>query len=94
MKTVDIKKSLIRVLGIPVLILMIPFIAMQFTDKVNWGSEDFIVIAVLLVAVTASIELVMKKAGKYRFGAIAVIVLGALWLWAELAVGLFTNWGS
>ena len=88
------KKSLTRILGIPTLILMIPFTAMQFTSEVQWDETDFIVIGVLLVTAVTAIELVIKKAGKYRFAAIAVIVLGALWLWAELAVGLFTNWGS
>lgn len=86
--------SLVRILGIPAIILMIPFIAMQFTSEVNWGREDFIIIGILLVCGVGLIELVMKKAGKYKVAAGAVVILGIIWLWAELAVGIFTNWGS
>jgi hypothetical protein len=37
---------------------------------------------------------VFKKAGTYRILAAAAIVVVFVWLWAELAVGVFTNWGS
>ncbi len=42
------------------------------------------------------IEVMLEKI-KIRQNALivtALIVLVFLWLWAELAVGIFTNWGS
>jgi hypothetical protein len=74
--------------------LLIPLVAMQFTDEVNWTLSDFVVMGTLLFVVGLLIELAIRKAGKYRAIAIMAIVLGFLWLWAELAVGVFTNWGS
>jgi hypothetical protein len=91
---IDMQKSLLRIIGIPALILMIPFIAMQFSNEVNWDETDFIVVGVLLVVAVSAFELIMKKAGKYKIAAGIAVILAALWLYAELAVGLFTNWGS
>jgi hypothetical protein len=97
--------SLIRVALITVGILSIPFMAMQFNwavpdpgsstaDGVNWTLSDFIVIGTMIFVTGLLIELALKKAGKYRIVAVAGIVILFLWLWVELAVGLFTNWGS
>jgi hypothetical protein len=30
-------------------ILMIPLVAMQFSDEVNWGLMDFVIIGILLI---------------------------------------------
>jgi len=38
--------------------------------------------------------LVARRVRKHRFIIGGVFVLTFLWLWAELAVGVFTNWGS
>lgn len=83
------QNSTFRILGIPTLILLILFL-LQF----NWDETDYIVLGIILVIVVAAIELITKKAGKYKIYAIAAIVITALWLYVELAVGLFTNWGS
>jgi len=40
------------------------------------------------------LDLARRKMGKYRVAAVITIVVLFLWLWVELAVGLFTNWGS
>lgn len=91
METTNLQKSLTRIIGIPALILMIPFIAMQFTSEMKWDEGDFIVIGILLVIAVSAFELIMKKAGKYKTIAAVAVVLAALWLYAELAVGLFIN---
>lgn len=83
------QNSLVRLLGIPALILMIPFLF-----RFNWDETDYLMIGILAVTVVTAIELIIKKAGKYKAYAIALIALAALWLYVELAVGLFTNWGS
>ncbi|MGB3808344.1 MAG: hypothetical protein WA936_14170 [Erythrobacter sp.] len=72
-------------------ILAAPMIAMQFTREVAWGPGDFIVVAGLLAALFAGIELALRAA-RNRAGRIAGIVLSLavfLTVWAELAVGIF-----
>ena len=72
-------------------ILAIPFVAMQFTQEVNWSLFDFIVAGTLLLSTGLSVELVMRKIAKSKYRiAICVTLLIALFLiWAELAVGIF-----
>ena len=82
--------NLIRIVTGTVLILLVPLVAMLFTDDVNWNWFDFAVIGTLLIGAGLIFELVAKRVtAKYR-PLIAVVLLVALLLvWAELAVGLF-----
>jgi len=82
--------NLIRIVTGTVLILLVPLVAMLFTDDVNWNWFDFAVIGTLLIGTGLIFELVAKRVtAKYR-PLIAVVLLVALLLvWAELAVGLF-----
>ena len=83
-------KSLRIILISVVAILMIPFIAMQFTDEVNWQIFDFILMGSLLFLVGLVLDLVIRKVKKlpYRVAISVVIVLTFLLIWAELAVGI------
>ncbi|MBB1194440.1 hypothetical protein DNC80_12285 [Flavobacterium sp. SOK18b] len=74
-----------------VLILLIPLIAMQFTNEVNWTLSDFVVAGVLLLGTGFICEFVMRKIKKTRHRIIlcGVILLALLLFWIELAVGLF-----
>ena len=84
-------KRLVIIFTIILLVLMIPFIAMQFTDEVNWGVADFIVMGILLAIVGLGIEIVMRKikTKDNRILLVGAIVLAFLLIWAELAVGIF-----
>jgi hypothetical protein len=76
-------------------LLLIPLIAMQFTQEVNWTLSDFIVMGALIFTVSSLYVLVARKVHKKNRLAVGVLfLLVFLWLWAELAVGVFTNWGS
>ena len=76
------------------LVLLVPFIAMQFTAAVNWGIMDFVVMGALLVGTGSIFVLVARKVPQNYWLAIGVVlVVGFLYLWAELAVGIFTNVG-
>ena len=77
------------------LILLIPLVAMQFKGDVNWTLSDFIVMG-LLVFGTGSVFVLAARKVNRRYWAVIGIALAAafLYLWAELAVGIFTNWGS
>ena len=84
-------KRLIIIVSSSVILLLIPLIAMQFTNEVNWTLSDFVVAGVLLLGTVLMCGLVIKKAKKINFRiAICVALLVVLLLiWAELAVGIF-----
>lgn len=70
------------------LILAIPFVAMQFNTGVQWGVFDFTIIGLLLFITGFLLTLAGRTAGKYKYLAFAGIMLIALFIWAELAVGI------
>jgi hypothetical protein len=74
-----------------VLLLLIPLIAMQFTDEVNWTLFDFIAAGVLLLGTGLLCELVIRKVTnlKYRIAICSVLMAVILFVWLELAVGIF-----
>jgi hypothetical protein len=77
-------------LGIP-LLLLIPFIAMQYTTEVKWTLADFVVAGGLLLTAGLLVELVLRKVTTRRNRIILclTILLVLLLVWAELAVGIF-----
>jgi accessory gene regulator protein AgrB len=83
-----------RLLGIVLsvtLIVMIPFIAMQFSNEVNWSLSDFIIAGCLLLTTGLILELVIRKVNKKRTRIMLIIVILTILLliWLELAVGIF-----
>lgn len=84
-------KRIIRMLAFVVILLLIPLVAMQFTDEVNWNAGDFIVAGVLLFGLGLVLEFVKHKVSNrvHRIIAGIIIVLLFLLLWMDLAVGLF-----
>jgi len=84
------KRLKIILTAVPIL-LLIPFVAMQFTDEVVWTSLDFVVMGILLLSTGLLCELVLRKVIKikYRIVLCIAILVGFLILWAELAVGIF-----
>lgn len=73
------------------LLLLLPLIAMQFTNEVNWSLFDFIVAGVLLFGTGSLIEFSLRKikTKKQRIWVIAGILLVLFLVWVELAVGIF-----
>ena len=73
------------------LLLLIPFIAMQFTNEVVWDETDFIVMGMLLLAVGLGTEIVLRKVktNKKRLLWIGVVLFLFILIWGELAVGIF-----
>jgi len=77
------------------LILLIPLIAMQFTNEVSWDIKDFIVMGFLLLSTATMFVLVSRRAPRRRRVVIGFIFAAVfVYIWAELAVGIFTNLGS
>lgn len=84
------KQNIIRIVVGAALILLVPLIAMLFTDEVQWGVFDFVVIGTLLLGAGISFEFITTKVASKHRGAIAVVCIAAvLLIWAELAVGVF-----
>ena len=76
-------------------LLLIPLGAMQLTDAVNWSATDFAVMGALIFAAGSVFVLAARKVKPSRRLAVAVLVLALfLYVWAELAVGIFTYFGS
>ncbi|TVZ59894.1 hypothetical protein NA63_2436 [Flavobacteriaceae bacterium MAR_2010_105] len=84
------KRLSIILLAVPAL-LLIPFIAMQFSDEVAWSGFDFVVMGILLLVTGLLCELVLRKVTKtnHRILMCLGILLLFLLLWAEMAVGIF-----
>jgi len=77
--------------GVGALLVLAPAVAMRFTDEVNWGAEDFVFAAVLVLAVGLAYEAVVRITGRraWRVGAAIVLAIAFLAIWAEAAVGIF-----
>lgn len=77
------------------ILLLIPYVAMQFTNEVNWDIGDFIVMSFLLFSTGSLYVLISRKAHrKHRVAIGSILVIVFLYIWAELAVGLFFGLGS
>ncbi|WP_372640330.1 hypothetical protein [Ancylomarina sp.] len=71
--------------------MLIPLVAMQFTDEVNWTLLDFVVAGALLLGTGLMCELVIRKVNniRYRIAICVTLLIALLLIWAELAVGTF-----
>jgi len=87
----NVVQRLSIVLGIVFAILCIPFVAMQFTNEVNWDLPDFIVMGALLFITGMCIEIVTRKvkSAQLKLAFTLIILLILFLVWAELAVGIF-----
>jgi hypothetical protein len=70
-------------------ILLIPLLAMQFSDDVNWDLADFIVAGVLLLGAGLAWELVARKGNNFTYRVAVGIAVAAVLLlvWTDLALG-------
>lgn len=87
----NLRKRLLRLLMLVGAILLVPLIAMQFTDEVNWGWGDFIIAGILLLGTGLLIEHLIRRIHNktYQRILISLLVVCLILLWAELGVGLF-----
>lgn len=71
-------------------ILLVPALAMQFTDEVNWGPGDFAAAGALLLgtglAYVTLTRAVIRPRRRIIIGSALALLL--LLVWAELAVGI------
>ena len=79
--------------GTAAIMLLLPLIAMQFTDEVNWDVSDFIIFGVMLVAAGGAFELAarMTPSKAYRAAVGVALVAGFMLIWVNGAVGIIGN---
>ena len=84
-------KSLYIILIAVAILLLIPLIAMQFTNEINWTIFDFVVMGILLLITGLLCEFVLRKVTKtkHKIALCLVILLAFIIVWAELSVGVF-----
>ncbi len=72
------------------LILLLPLIAMQFTDEVVWDVTDFAIFGALLVGVGVTFEFAARKTGNsaYRFAVGVALAAVFILIWVNGAVGI------
>ncbi len=84
------QKRILAVAFVTALILLIPLIAMQFSDNVVWTLSDFIFAGVLLFGTGLAYELISSKGGTsaYRAAVAMACVSTFLLIWINAAVGI------
>ncbi len=78
-------------------LLLVPLVAMQFTNEVDWEMNDFVIMGILLLGTGLLCELVLRKIRSTQSKMIlcGAILLAFLLIWAELAVGILgTPWAG
>lgn len=86
-----LKKRFVRVVLLTVLILLVPFFLTQVDSNWDWNAFDFLVIGTLLLGAGMAYELIalrLKKRG-YKILLLCATIASVLFVWAELAVGIF-----
>ncbi len=86
-------RPFVRIVLTTAFILLLPLLAMQFTDEVVWDLADFVVAGALLVGTGFMYELVARKGGSIAYRAAVGIALATalLLVWINLAVGIIGN---
>lgn len=71
-------------------LLLLPLIAMQFTEEVNWTAGDFVFAAALFLIVGGAAEATVRlaKSFAYRAAVALALIAGFVTIWATGAVGI------
>jgi len=88
-----IYSQIVALISGTIVLLMIPLIAMQFTEEVAWTLGDFVIAAIFLFGTGFSFILLSKKSSAFTFKLATGIALGStlFLIWSNLAVGLIGN---
>ena len=82
--------------AVAALILLLPLVAMQFTDEVNWSMADFAFAGALLIGTGLAFELAVRKTGDtaYRAAVGVALVAAFILVWVNGAVGIIGTEGD
>jgi hypothetical protein len=72
------------------LLLLLPLLAMQFSNEVAWDLADFMVFGTLLFGACGTYELAIRVTNNnaYRAGVAVALITAFLLIWMNLAVGM------
>ncbi len=86
----------IVVWGSAALLLLLPWLAMQFTKEVAWSLADFMVFGGMLLAACAAFEMAIKIARNKAYLLAFSVAIGTAFIlvWMNLAVGIIGNEGN
>ncbi|WP_207484363.1 hypothetical protein [Arenibaculum pallidiluteum] len=71
-------------------LLLLPLVAMQFTDEVDWDEADFLVFGAMLVSACGGLERAARMTSSIAYRAAMGVALAAAFIlvWMNLAVGI------
>jgi hypothetical protein len=83
-------QSIVRLALATAFLLLIPLVAMQFTNEVAWTGSDFVFAGVMLFGAGLTFMLIARKwnSTTYRIAVGVAVAAGLLLVWANAAVGL------
>lgn len=76
--------------GIAALVLLVPLVAMQFTEEVAWDRADFVIFGGMLAGACGAYELAARVTLNQAYRAAVGVALGTAFIlvWMNLAVGI------
>jgi hypothetical protein len=76
--------------SIPVILLILPAVAMRYTSEVDWNAPDFIIMGAVFGTIGLGIEFLIRQSRSiaYRVGAVVALVTTFLTIWVNIAVGM------
>lgn len=86
----------LAVWGAAVFLLLLPLVAMQFTEEVNWTLFDFVVFGTMLAGACGAYELATRASasGVYRAAAGIAVVAAFILVWLSIGVGIIGRDGD
>ena len=71
-------------------LLLIPLIAMQFSDEVAWDAADFVIAGLLILGIGLPLEIAVRSSDNavYRWAIGLALVASVLLIWINGAVGI------
>lgn len=93
-RQLTLKGGFTRVIISTILVLLVPLIAMQLSSEVKWQVVDFMIMAVLCLTAGFTLVFIFRRFSlkpKTKLRIILLMLAVFLYVWAELAVGLFSD---
>lgn len=76
------------------LVSLVPLLATRFADEVAWTLLNFVTAGTLVFGTGLVFMLAVRTMPKYRAIIGITLAVALIYVWVEIAVGIFTTWGS